>query len=151
MVEIHAITAVSALQIQSKAASGPTALIQLPVLEDFINDSWCCSIKDKDWVTFIFNVIRLINENDVNGRIVASGVAVLKDLQRGFSINYESLDRNYTVPLLRKEDLKLVGKVTFSFIAVTPLPHPCKSPEGRSGIWKSDISPQVIRHQGTNN
>ncbi|KAG7004715.1 glycerophosphocholine phosphodiesterase GDE1 [Physcia stellaris] len=126
-----------ALQILPEAATGPIALVQLPLLEHNINDPWCYSAVDKDRVTFRFNLIRLDNENDVDGRTVASAVAVLKDLQRGFSVNHESLDRDYTVPLLRREDLKLVGKVTFSFLAVTPLPHPCKTPEGRAGFWKS--------------
>lgn len=126
-----------ALQILPEAASGPIALVQLPLLEHNINDPWCYSAEDKDRVTFTFNLIQLDNENDVDGSLLASGVAVLKDLQRGFSVNHESLDRDYTIPLLRREDLKLVGKVTFSFLAVTPLPHPCKTPEGRSGFWKS--------------
>ena len=135
-----------AIQIHSEAARGPSALIRLPILEEVINDPWCYSTKDKDIVTFTLNLIGLKNQNDINGRIIASGVAELKYLQRGFSVDHESLSRDYTIPLLHEESLKLAGRVTVCFLVVTPLYYLGTPPGSKSGFWK--MGTQVVGHRG---
>ena len=138
-----------ALQIRSVCASGPTPLIRLPILEDTINDPWWFSTEDTNGARFVFNLVRLNGQNDGDCTLIASAIAVLKDLKRGFSFQHESLSRDYTIPLLQKESLRFAGTITFSFLIITPLPCPCVPSEAKTGFWKTDGSTQIVGHRGT--
>ena len=137
------------LQIQAAGANGPFAFTRLPILEDTVNDPWWFSTENIADVSFVFHLLRLSNQSHANGTLVASGVAVLKDLQRGFSTQHESLSRDYTVPLLHRGTLNLAGRLTFNFLAITPLPCPSIPPSAKSGFWERDASTNVVGHRGT--
>ena len=138
-----------ALRINSIHADGPTPFIRLPTLADLINDPWWFSTDDIDRAGFVFNLVRLRNQNHEDGTLIASGVAILKDLKQGFSFKHESLNRDCTIPLLQKDSLRFAGTVTFSFLQITPLPCPNVSLETKTGFWKTGPPTQVVGHRGT--
>lgn len=137
-----------ALQISAISAIGPKLSIRLPILEDTINDPWCFTTDNPEKVKFILSIVRVNKHEDDSNVLVASGVAVLKDLKQGFSPKHESLDRDYTIPLLHKGTLEWAGTVTFSFLTITPLPFQSVPLEAKQGFWKSNASTKVVGHRG---
>lgn len=142
-------TAGYALSIDGIYTNGPKPFIRLPILEDLINQPWWFSTDDTDRAGFVFNLVRLDDLDREDGTLIASGIALLKDLKRGFAFQHESLDRDYTIPLLQKETRALAGTVTFGFLIVTPLPRPNAPPEATCGFWKTGPPTQVVGHRGT--
>ena len=138
-----------ALSIDGIYANGPKPFIRLPIFEDTINQPWWFSTDDADRAGFVFNLVRLDDLDREDGTLIASGIALLKDLKRGFAFQHESLDRDYTIPLLQKETRALAGTVTFAFLIITPLPCPNAPPEATCGFWKTGLPTQVVGHRGT--
>ena len=137
-----------ALRINTIGASGPIFTVKLPVLEDTINDPWWFTIDDPDKTKFAFSLVKLKAQADRREALIASGIAVLKDLRRGISFQHESLNRDYTIPLVQKGNLGLAGTVTFSFLLITALPCPPIPARARLGFWKPGASTAIVGHRG---
>ena len=138
------------LRISTICASGPAVTVKLPILEDTINDPWWFTIEDPDKAKFAFSLVRLKTQADDHEALIASGIAVLKDLRQGISFQHESLNRDYTIPLVQKGNIGLAGTVTFSFLLITALPCPPIPARARLGFWKPGASTAVVGHRGRN-
>ncbi|KAL8816565.1 MAG: hypothetical protein Q9191_008307 [Dirinaria sp. TL-2023a] len=138
-----------ALRINAICAIGPTLLIRLPVLGDHINDPWWFHGDSTNRAGFVFNLVRLNDQYHDNATLIASGSAILEDLERGFSSKHESLNRDYTIPLLQTDGSQFAGTVTFSFLQIRGFPCQDIRVEAKAGFWKTGTSTQVVGHRGS--
>lgn len=136
------------LEIGVIGATGSKQVIQLPMLEDMTNAPWVFRANDLGNVKIVFDVFRITNYSGRDNAFVGSGVALLHSLKEALRLKHESLKRDYTVPILEKATLKLIGSVTFSVLVATPFPHPTVNPIATRGFWKNEGPIQVVGHRG---
>lgn len=137
------------LHISAIGASGSTHVVDVPMLHDMTNEPWVFTTKDPGKVQLMFNIFRLTEESNKRGVLIGSGIALLKNLKQESTSNCESLVRDYTTSILRKESFDLLGTVTFSFLVVTPFPHQNFTISQRYGFLEKEGPTQVVGHRGT--
>ena len=96
-----------------------------------------------------FNVFHADTTTHEMGPLIGSAVALLESLKQGLGSIRESLVRDYTVPILKKDTLEFIGTVTFYFVVITPFPHPCPmSVATQEYKFGTHDSPTIIGHRG---
>lgn len=113
-------------------------LLELPV-SNMINHPLHFSLPDD--AELMFEIFRC------GGEPMGTGTAILKKLRMGFAPNYESLVRDYTIPILANETMAYIGSLTFNVLVCTPFQPPIPPPPPSPGFWK-DGSTQIVGHRG---
>ncbi|MAD83019.1 MAG: hypothetical protein CL912_08645 [Deltaproteobacteria bacterium] len=130
--------------------TGPTVMVPLPILDNTSNSPITFSTKSPTGFKVGFKLFR----SDIIGGtlqevLLGSGIALPASLKQGFGPDRESLVRDYTVPILSKEDLRYIATVTFSFLLVTPFSHHLAStPISTRDLWNKSGPTKVIGHRG---
>lgn len=112
--------------VEVQAINGDQArnIIQLPILEDKANKPWRFLTKNPKDFKLAFNVYHSETAAHKGNSLIGSAVALLDSLKQGLGPTRESLIRNFTIPVLHKDTLDLIGTITFYFLIVTPFLHP---------------------------
>ena len=137
-----------ALEVSAIGAAGATKLVYLPMLYDMINEPWVFTTKDPGKVKLRFRLYRLESYGTESKLVVGNGIALLKSLDPGFVLKRESLNRDYTIPILDERTSDFIGSVTFSLLIVAPLQFFIFPSASRHGFWKTDGFTQVVGHRG---
>ena len=133
----------------AEASDVKNSCIELPRLEDTINQPWHFTTNDPDKCHLVFAIM---GRKDDNGKqiVLGSGVALLQSLKHGLASGREGLARYYTVPILGKDNLDSMGSVTFGLLVVTPPPQGRSIPQSaKQGFWKEGGATQVVGHRGS--
>lgn len=123
-------------------------VIQLPVLEDLANKPWRFLTSDARSFKLAFDIFHAKTVAHKGGQLIGSAIALLESLKQGLGPKRESLRRDFAIPILHKDTLNFIGTVTFSFVIVTPFPHP-RPTAGIELGFRRDDSPTIIGHRGT--
>lgn len=130
---------------ESQAAN----VVQLPILEDMANKPWRFVTNNVKDFKLAFNIHHSKTSGHKGNSLVGSAIALLDNLKQGFGPARESLIRNFTIPILRKDTLDLIGTVTFYILIVTPFPQPDPNPATRQGIaFLNSEGLPIIGHRG---
>ena len=101
-----------------------TDVVQLPILEDMANRPWRFVTNNVKDFKLAFNVYHSKMSAHKGNSLIGSAIALLNSLKQRLGPARESLIRNFTIPILHKDTLNLIGTVTFYFLIMTPIPHP---------------------------
>ena len=112
--------------VEVRAIDGGQAryIVQLPILEDQTNKPWRFVTNNAKNFKLAFNIYHSKTSAHKGDPLIGSAIALLDNLKQGLGLARESLIRNFTVPILRKDTLDFIGTVTFYFLIMTPFPHP---------------------------
>lgn len=112
--------------VEVRAINGDQSrnVVQLPILEDRANKPWLFLTNDAKVFKLAFNIHHSATSAHNGNSLIGSAVALLDSLKQGLGPARESLIRNFTIPVLHKDTLDLIGTVTFYFLVMTPFPHP---------------------------
>ena len=124
-------------------------LTQLPILEDMANKPWRFVTNEARDFQIAFDIYHSESSGHEGNRFVGSAVALLDSLKEGLGPARESLIRNFTIPVLHKDTLKCIGKVTFYCLIMTPFPHPDPKQVSKQELsFSSHDGLPVIGHRG---
>lgn len=112
------------VEIRAISDHQATSVIQLPILEDMANKPWRFVTNNPKDFKLAFNIYHSKTSAHKGNPLIGSAIALLDSLKQGFGPARESLIRNFTIPVLHKETLDLVGTVTFYFLIMDAFPHP---------------------------
>lgn len=135
------------VEIRSIDGDDSSHVIQLPIMEDMANRPWRFLTKDPSKFKLAFNILHSKHKTNRKDAFIGSAVALFDNLKQGLGSKRESLIRDFTIPILQKDNLKLMGTVTFYFVVVTPFPHPHQISGTDRELWKHN-SPVIIGHRG---
>ena len=133
------------VEIRAIDTDQSSGIIQLPVLADMTNKPWRFLTNDAKGVKLAFNIFQAESVPNKGKQLIGSAIALLGNLKQGLGSKRESLIRDFTIPILRKDTLKFIGTITFCFVVITPFPHPA------AGIANDDLegeSTRIIGHRG---
>lgn len=137
------------LEIRALNESQATNVVQLPILEDMTNKPWRFVTNNAKDFKLAFNIHHSKTSAHKGNSLIGSAIALLENLKQGFGPARESLIRNFTIPVLGKDTLDLIGTVTFSFLIVTPFPQPEPNPATDQKLaFSSSHSIPIIGHRG---
>ncbi|KAL8715009.1 MAG: hypothetical protein Q9220_000966 [cf. Caloplaca sp. 1 TL-2023] len=123
--------------------------LQLPLVEDMINDPWHIKTENLEETRIIFRISTLDKDGD-SQVIIGSAVALLHSLKPTLATNREGLARYHTIPILSKDTRFCLGTVTFGLVIVKPPPPRKYVPKvARRGFWKEGRPTQVVGHRGS--
>ncbi|KAI4148493.1 MAG: hypothetical protein LQ341_001560 [Variospora aurantia] len=138
-----------ALEVSMSGASNLKRTIQLPVLEDLTDFPICFAVSDPQEAYITFRLVRLQIYSGGDAELIGSGVAIMKTLRERLASKHESLVRDHTIPILGKDMLDVVGRLTFSFLIISPFNH-LSAPSGATrGFWKEHGRTEVVGHRGS--
>ena len=126
----------------------PAHSIELPVPGNMINKPFQFAVENFDNVNIVFEVFRKGYQSDGSIQVIGTGIALLKSLRQGLAPNYESLIRDFTVPILKNGSMTYIGSVTFSMLVVTPFQALNAPPRESPGFWKGSGSTRIVGHRG---
>ncbi|KAE8149463.1 ankyrin repeat-containing protein [Aspergillus avenaceus] len=119
--------------------------LQLPVLQDMINEPFVFPIKNPDRALVAFKIYHGDYMQERGHGLLGSGTAFLRDLGHCLGENREGLIRERTIPILEKNTLNTMGSITFTLIMVKPiaqeLPLPANPFAPQTGL-------QLVGHRG---
>ncbi|KAL8991980.1 MAG: hypothetical protein Q9169_007474 [Polycauliona sp. 2 TL-2023] len=123
--------------------------VQLPMLEDRANKQWRFVVQDVENFKLAFDIYHSMTSGQSRDSRIGSAVAMIHHLKQGLGLARESLIRNFTIPILHKENLDCIGTVTFYALIVTPFPHP----DANRTVQRELVFPQrdgtpIIGHRG---
>ena len=87
---------------------------------------------------------------------IGKGVALLRELRRGLSVNRESLDRDHTIPIFKSSTETCIGTLAFNILVVNSFKREDGDPRTQyywrrsPGFWKADGGHpvKVVGHRG---
>ena len=122
--------------------------IQLPILENMVNEPVSFSAENPEKVILIFELFRSTSTSDKSVQI-GTGIALLGALRQGLAPQRESLIRHYEVPILQNGSMTGIGAVTFSVLIITPFQLEKPLPKTSPGFWKEGGPYPVVGHRGS--
>ncbi|KNG83260.1 putative ankyrin repeat-containing protein, partial [Aspergillus nomiae NRRL 13137] len=133
------------MEISISERQSISQLVELPLLTDMTNEPFVFPVTDPDraWISF-----KLLHANSTLPKersLVGGGTALIGNPSDHFGENRESLIRERTVPILEKDTLDVLGKVTFTFVLSKPISHragPLVSPP----VTEEGV--QLVGHRG---
>ncbi|KAL8897118.1 MAG: hypothetical protein Q9207_007371, partial [Kuettlingeria erythrocarpa] len=137
------------LEISLSCGSGSKYTVRLPVLEDLTNRPMCFDVTDPYEAEIVIRLFRLHDYGTGSGELVGSGAAIVSTLKGRLASKHESLIRDHTIPILTRDTLEIIGRITFSFLIVSPLAHPAVPPAATRGFWKDRGQTEVVGHRGS--
>lgn len=112
------------IEVSTPGGCGSSHLVQLPLLEDMINEPFIFPIDRPGEAQLVFDIFRTSPAHGKKGILVGSGTALLASHNHCFGVKRESLIREHTVPILDIQTLNCMGTVTFTFVIAKPLNTP---------------------------
>jgi glycerophosphodiester phosphodiesterase len=134
------------IEVSAPGGSGPSHLVQLPILDDMTNEPFVFPIKNPNEAQLVFTIFSATSAHGQKGVLVGSGTALLESQKHCFGAKRESLIREHTVPILERETLKSMGTVTFTFVIAKTFMH-LNTPPINDSIKETD-STQLFGHRG---
>ncbi len=114
------------------------------------NKPWRFTTSDPKDFKIAFNVYHSETSGHEGNLLIGSAVALLNSLKEGLGHAHESLIRNFTIPVLHKDNLDFIGTVTFYFQIVTLFPHPDPKRMIKQELsFPKKFSLSIIGHRGT--
>lgn len=135
------------IEVSAPGGSGVSCLVQLPILNDMINEPFIFPIKCPGEAQLVFDIFRATPAHGKKGVLIGSGTALLESQKHCFGVKRESLIREHTVSILEKQTLKFIGTVTFTFVIANQFVGLNTPPPVNQSIKQAD-SVQVIGHRG---
>jgi glycerophosphodiester phosphodiesterase len=135
------------IEICAPGRNGSSYLVQLPVLDDKIDEPFVSPIDNSSDARLIFNIYRATPMHGTKGILAGSGTALLKRNSHLFGANRESLIREQTIPILERGELNCIGTVTFTFVIVNPPTH-LYTPRLTSHSNEGADEVQLVGHRG---
>lgn len=135
------------LEVSSPGSASRPRTVQLPVLEDQINDPFVFPIPASVEPQLVFKVTSLRGGADGDDVLVSSGTALLEANGTQFGAGRQSLIREQTIPIFDLKTMVVAGTVTFTFLVVNPYPH-LQAPRNVY-LARRDIEPPLlVGHRG---
>ena len=123
---------------------GKSRPLQLPILDDMVNEPFISPTKNPSEAQLMFNIFCTTPAHRI---LVGSGTALLESHNRCFGANRESLIREHTVPILERETLHFMGTITFTFVIANPCMDLSTPPLINYWIKETD-QVQLVGHTG---
>ncbi|KAI9696500.1 MAG: Glycerophosphocholine phosphodiesterase [Bogoriella megaspora] len=137
------------LRIEAVGMNGHHKYFQLPILSDLANDPIVFETSDVSKAKVLFSLLRVENMVTKQGTAVGAGAAVLQSLTQGLAQDFESLVRDYSVPVLATDMSEVLATVTFNYLLSTPVQRRPVSDVAKKGFWKDEGKTQVVGHRGS--
>ncbi|OOO07236.1 glycerophosphoryl diester phosphodiesterase [Aspergillus oryzae] len=120
-------------------------LVELPSLTDMTHEPFVFPVTDPDraWLSFKFLQASSTLAKEYN--LLGGGTALIGSPGDHFGENRESLIRERTVPILEKDTLDVLGKVTFTFVISKPISYRA-IPLARPLVVEEGV--QLVGHRG---
>lgn len=132
------------IEVSTPGGCGSSRLVQLPILDDMINEPFIFPIERPGEAQLVFDIFRTTPAHGKKGILVGSGTALLASHNHCFGAKRESLVREHTVPILGIQTSKYMGTVTFTFVIAKPLDTPLSVVH-----FVKELKPlQLIGHRG---
>jgi glycerophosphodiester phosphodiesterase len=128
--------------------ASPSHIIPLPLLEDATNTPWIFTTTDPTDAKLAFEILRNEPATTEDRELIGRGMCLLASYKRSPHTKRESLNRDYTVPILSTATLEYIGAVTFSLIISTPLVLPNTPPINTEELWFENGPSKVVGHRG---
>jgi glycerophosphodiester phosphodiesterase len=135
------------IEVSAPGGSGSSRLVQLPILDDMINEPFVFPIKNPSEAQLMFKIFCATPAHGKKGILVGSGTTLLESHKHCFGANRESLIRERTVPILERETMNFMGTVTFTFVIAKPFMHLNTPPSINYPIKEADPV-QLVGHRG---
>ncbi|EFE38889.1 hypothetical protein TRV_06408 [Trichophyton verrucosum HKI 0517] len=110
----------SALSLEISTSRGPAHILRLPFLRDLVDDILIFPTSDPLETNLVFKLLKNTSHSSLGNTLIGSGVALLSGKKDANISHHKSLIRESTVPILEKETMELIGKITFTFFIATP-------------------------------
>ena len=137
------------VEVGSLDKGQPKYIIQLPVMEDLSNEPLRFTTPHPESLNLAFKIYPANASTKNKDSLIGSAVAMIGQLKQGLGPERESLIRNFTVPILKKDTLAYIGSVTFYSLVVTPYPHLLAKPHDKQKIrFGNNGEATVIGHRG---
>lgn len=120
--------------------------VQLPILSDLVNEPFVFPVNDEREASLIFKLFRAVPTHRGKGILVGIGAAVLNPVDL-FGENRESLVRERIVPILGKENMDMIGTVTFTFVIARPFMRSTLPPFPKQVAMEPN-GLQIVGHRG---
>ncbi|KAE8413184.1 hypothetical protein BDV36DRAFT_39173 [Aspergillus pseudocaelatus] len=126
-------------------------LIELPLLTDMTNEPFVFHVTDPDRAWIFLKFLHASSNLTKEHNLLGGGTALIGSPGDYFGRNRESLIRERTVPILEKDTLDVLGKVTFAFVIsrpisqrVSPLVKPLVTEEGVQLVGHRDLGQNTV-------
>ncbi|GIJ97977.1 hypothetical protein Aspvir_000085 [Aspergillus viridinutans] len=136
-----------ALEVTVSGGNNTSRVVELPVLNDMVNEPFVFAVSDPDKTWLAFRLYCTGSLHPGGRDLLGSGIALLKSLSDCFGEDRESLIRQRTIPILEKNTLVLLGTITFTFLIATPM-APLNSSTARGTPTFTTSSLQLVGHRG---
>ncbi|KAK3331402.1 ankyrin repeat-containing protein [Apodospora peruviana] len=135
------------LEVSAPGSTSERRRIRLPILGDMINDPLIFALSTPTDPRLMFKIIKSgINQPETEV-LVGSGTALLNANNHQLGTNRQSLIREQTIPVLEKENMAMIGTVTFTFLVAKPFPY-LQTPLPINLVRQPSESPLLIGHRG---
>ena len=139
------------VEVGSLDKGQPKYIVQLPVMEDLSSDPLRFTTPDPVNIDLAFDIYPTYARTKDRDSLIGSAIAMIGQLKQGLGSKRESLIRDFTVPILKKDTLAYIGSVTFYILIVTPFSHLRAKSHNKQEIQSiNNGEPIVIGHRGTN-
>lgn len=128
--------------------SNQSYIVSLPLLEDATNSPWIFTSTDPTNAKLAFEIFRFEPSTTNDRKLIGRGMTLLKSHKRSMDTKRESLNRDFTVPILSTVGLEYIGEVTFSVIVSTPLVLPNTPAINTEVLWFENGPSKVVGHRG---
>ncbi|RHZ73684.1 hypothetical protein CDV55_106188 [Aspergillus turcosus] len=136
-----------ALEVSVSEGNNTSRAVELPILNDVVNEPFVFPVSDPDKTWLAFRLYRAASLHTGGRDLLGSGVTLLKSLSDCFGTERESLVRERTIPILGKDTLIPVGTVTFTFLIASPM-APLNISTARDTPTFTTSSLQLVGHRG---
>ncbi|KND88636.1 Glycerophosphodiester phosphodiesterase GDE1 [Tolypocladium ophioglossoides CBS 100239] len=136
------------LEVSVLGAAQEPKLIRLPVLKDMVNEPFVFSVNPDVELQLVLRVLqRRSSSQEKEGKLVASGTALLTGSQYHFGDERQSLVREQTVVILDQETMGMVGKVTLTSFICKPF-EGLQAPRSIGPLEDNGETPVLVGHRG---
>lgn len=135
------------LNLRISTSESDTSFDRLvPLLDDPVDDTFVFPIKDPSTTMLIFTLYKRYSGKDGATTLIGSGVTSLYAQVASLGSRHATLVREHSIPILRKDTLKIMGTISFSFLVVKPYQGLISQPPGVASVKTSSV--QLIGHRG---
>ncbi|GBF61088.1 glycerophosphocholine phosphodiesterase [Trichophyton mentagrophytes] len=110
----------TALSLEISTSGGPAYTLRLPFLRDLVDDTFIFPIEDPLKTHLAFKLLKNTSHSNLGNSLIGSGISLLSSKKDANISYHKSLIRESTVPILEKETMELIGKITFTSFIATP-------------------------------
>ncbi|KAJ4300734.1 hypothetical protein N0V90_002822 [Kalmusia sp. IMI 367209] len=134
------------LGISTTACSVPVERM-LPLLDDPVDDTLVFQVNDPEEVSIVFDIYKKGTERGGHNTLIGTGIANLYAQKNCLGARHSTLLREQTIPILRRDTLRQLGTITFSFLVVKPYSQLQNRSHSATNIQDSN-SVQLVGHRG---